>query len=293
MFYFKNKIDEQKYNNLMYTKKEKVQNEFFNASLKRKLIFPFLKNTLFRRLLKNIVPYSYSKINKNTNYYSNNKIAVYTAVYGNYDRLYNPQTKPNNCDFFIFTDNDLLQNNIIWNKKEFTPKWFNEFSNSEKNRYIKMHPHELFPDYKYSVYIDGNIEIVTDFTEFIQDFNVFGLKLHNHYRRKCVYKEIDECILHKKASIEELLKYKEKLINEKIPYNYGLLEAPIIVREHNNKKCIKIMNEWWKEYKNYIKRDQIALIYVLYKNHIKPFEIAELGEDIHSNYSFIQHTHNK
>ena len=53
-----------------------------------------------------------------------------------------------------------------------------------------------------------------------------------------------------------------------MPRNYGLNETNIIYRKHNSKKIKKIMTEWWNMIKNYSKRDQLSLSYILWKNNI-------------------------
>ena len=76
-----------------------------------------------------------------------------------------------------------------------------------------------------------------------------------------------------------------------MPKNYGLLQCNLIVREHNNETCIKIMQDWWQEFKNYSKRDQISLPHVLYKNNIKIENVGILGNNIYPNPSFRILTH--
>lgn len=281
-----NEID--KYMNEMYEIKKKNRDDFFRMSSKRKIVKYFLKNKFSSKLLRNIVPYSYNKIEKDINYFSNNRIAIYTAIYGSYDCIYEPKSMPDNCDFYIFTDSNV--NSKRWNivNYDFNHK---KFTDIEKNRFIKMHPHLLFPEYSYSIYVDGNIEICTDFTEFIDDMNIYGLKLHKHFKRNCVYLEIEECKNQHKCPITELEDYKDYLEKNGMPKNYGLLEAPIIVREHNNGKCINLMNQWWNEFINNVHRDQLSLIYILWKNNILVKDVGTLGEDINANYSFIQHEH--
>lgn len=285
--------DERKkeYKNEMFSRKISVREYFFSLSRKRKMIKYLLKWHLTRNVTELFTPYSYNDIEFEVDYFSNKRIAVYTAVYGNYDSIREPVVKPDNCDFYIFTDSVVLKSTSAWNVRPFWSQEFQKFTNTEKNRFIKMHPHLLFPEYDYSIYVDGNIEIVTDLTEFIQSFNEYGLKLHKHFRRNCIYEEIDECIVQKKCDISQLIEYKEKLHRINFPKNFGLLEAPMICREHHNSRCIEIMEKWWDEFYLNIRRDQIALVYVLYIMGLDIDKLAGLGRDIHSNYSFIQHSH--
>jgi len=284
--------EKKEYQLKMYELKKSNRDYFFGLSLKRKILKPFLKSKLTRNLVQRFTPYSYEDIDCNVNYFSSKRIAIYTAIYGNYDQIFEPRTIPDNCDFYIFTDDiNKIPTDSAWEYKEFSRKEFDSLTFAEKNRYLKMHPHILFPDYEYSIYVDGNIEIVTDFTEFIHDFNEYGIKMHNHYKRNCIYQEIDECIKYRKCSVEQLQAYRKKLEREKFPHQWGLLEAPVICREHNNEKCIMLMDVWWKEFYSNIRRDQIALAYVLFKYAVDIKSLNGLGKDIHANYAFVQHSH--
>ena len=60
-------------------------------------------------------------------------------------------------------------------------------SNTEKNRYFKMHPDKVFKNYKYSIYIDGNVKVITDLTEMVNKIGSCGLAIHKHGKRDCVY----------------------------------------------------------------------------------------------------------
>lgn len=290
MYQINDKDQIEKYKQEMYALKEKTRNGFFKMSNKRKIIVPFIKHRWIRDKIEKYLPYAYNEIDKEKNYFCNDRIAIYTGIYGDYDPIYDPVIVPDNCDFLAFSDKKIESK--IWKSCEYTfPEELGMLTNAEKNRFIKMHPHLILPQYEYSIYIDGNIEIITDFSEYLYDINKYGFVFHNHYKRNCIYSEIDECIRQKKCSISQLESYRKKLQYAGMPYGYGLLEAPIIVRKHFEPQCISVMNQWWDEYYKFIKRDQIALIYVLWKNGIKPDEVNQLGRDIHANYSFIQHSH--
>ena len=291
MFEIENEEEKKRYQNSMYQYKLNTRNLFFSRSIKRKLVYPLLKTGLFKSFFRKKCPYSCGVIEKESNYFFDKRIAIYTGIYGGYDSVYTPRTVPDNCDYFVFSDRRILDD--VWRFKEFDfPEELGELTNAEKNRYIKMHPHILFPDYDYSIYVDGSIEIITDLTELIHRLNSYGFALHKHFERNSAYEEIDECISQKKCSIDQLESYKSKLKREKFPTQFGLLEAPVLVREHHNPKCIDIMNKWWMEYKSNIKRDQLALIYILWKLGISPDELGTLGDDVHANYAFIHHSHN-
>ena len=43
------------------------------------------------------------------------------------------------------------------------------------------------------------------------------------------------------------------------------IEGALIVRKHNEKECVYLMEQWWEQIKNYSHRDQLSFNYVLWK----------------------------
>ena len=51
---------------------------------------------------------------------------------------------------------------------------------------------------------------------------------------------------------------QERYSKEHFPDNNGLIEGCLIIRKHNEPDCIKVMNLWFNEIKNYSYRDQLS-----------------------------------
>lgn len=217
-------------------------------------------------------------------YFSDEEIIVYTCIFGKYDLPQEPVFVPDNCRFVIFTDQEISPDSA-WEKVDIpTELMNNHYSNAEKNRFCKMLPHLLFPNHRFSIYIDGNIKPVTDLTEFVNLCSEFGMALHIHKARKCVYEEIEACRVLRKAPDEALSKYVEFLEENGFPHNYGMNECNVIVRDHVNTEVQSIMIEWWEMFKNgSVKRDQLSFPYLLYKHGIKPSAIGTLGSNVQDN----------
>lgn len=226
---------------------------------------------------------------KEPNYFSKERIAIYTAILGVYDKVLEPYCIPDNCDYYIFTDQQIPQNSI-WRKMEW-PSILNGMSNMEKNRYLKMHPHALFDDYKYSIYVDGNVQIVTDLTEYINCLGDNGIGIHAHNTRSCIYDELIAVVETNRMSRAEGERYRLYIQEKGMPQNYGLMQCSVIVREHGKTSCINIMEDWWNMYMKYGKRDQLYLPFVLFRYNISVEEITVLGNNLYNNPSFRVETH--
>lgn len=217
-------------------------------------------------------------------YFSKQRFVVYTCVFGNYDSIQEPLMCPDNCDYF-FIGNIELPEGSKWKKIDlsFISHQLESLSNVEKNRYCKMFPHILFPQYEVSIYIDGNVSVISDLTEFITVERTFGMGFHYHKSRDCVYQEIAACRMLKKAPKKELNEYESRLRQKQFPEKYGMVECNVIVRDHCNKTMQKVMNAWWEEFRNHVKRDQLSLPFLLQQEHIPIAAVAVLGNNVFNN----------
>lgn len=215
----------------------------------------------------------------------NKKVVIYSAIIGRYDNILEPMYEPDNVDYIMFTDQNLESK--IWNVKNI-PEKISKLNNPILiNRYIKFHPYELFSEqeYDYSIYVDGNILIVSDLTSMINLIDKdYGIGMHKHYSRNCTYDEALTCIYNKKGNAKAIRKMINEYKEENFPKQYGLLEAPIIVSDLKNEISLKLQNEIYdKLISTETYRDQLCIPYVLWKNNIQIEKIGTLGLNIHLN----------
>ncbi len=88
--------------------------------------------------------------------------------------------------------------------------------------------------------------------------------------------------------MEELARF---LKDEGLPRHYGLLECPVIVRDHQNAACAALMEDWYGMFRRFPYRDQPLLSYVLYKRGILPQSVALLGSNVRRSPSFRRYQH--
>lgn len=220
------------------------------------------------------------------------RLVIYTVLFGNYDDLKEPLYVTPNCDYYILTNQEVKQDSV-W--KKYPIEKFEEqtkgFTNLEKARYFKLHPHLLFPEYKYSMFIDANLQMVTDMRPVFAQLEDNFIAIHNQPGRDCVYQEATEIIVIGKADkapvVEQMKAYKK----EGFPQHYGLFRTCVVVREHNNEQCIKLMKLWWKEINRYTKRDQLSFTYALWKMQLTKDAVSNLGYDPRTNPRFIESVH--
>lgn len=223
--------------------------------------------------------------------YIGKRIAVYTSVYGKYDKIYEPLYKDQNCDYYIYTDQNINQNSI-WKKVNFDLFPENVNTNFLKNRYIKMLPQKFFPNYEYSVYIDGNLQITSEISLYFRNFSaITGIAMHKHPSNTGIYEEIMyNCRLGKITETEATL-LKKRYKENKMPDNFGMYECNVICRKHHDERCKEIMERWWTEIIDGVKRDQLYFTYVIFLLGYKFEDVGLLGNNINSNPMFIRYQH--
>ena len=227
-------------------------------------------------------------------YFRDGKIAVYMAMFGDYDRIPEPIIQPNNIDYYILTDKKMPEDSK-WrplDPKNFIPEDLDD-NPILCNRWCKMHPHIIFSEYEVSIYLDSNILVVSDLTPFATFSDLFPVAMFHHWQRNCVYKEIQACLKGMKDSEANLTKHEHRLREQGIPEDWGLVEAPVIARNHRDKRCVKLMETWWKNYISGSRRDQLSLIETLWQHGICPEQIATLGNNIYLCNMIIKTDHRK
>jgi len=194
-----------------------------------------------------------------------NKIVCYTCITGGYDSLL-PIFKKDNCvDYICFTDNI----NIAakgWQIKKL-PRSLKNFSSKLQNRIIKIKPHVFLKKYKYSIYVDGNILVNCSIASFIKKYNMekYFLYVNKHPCRDCLYEEGAAVVNYNFVKKEDVEKQLTKYKNDGFPSHYGLTENNILLRKHNDFKCKKLMELWWNEVEHETYRDQLSLMYCVWK----------------------------
>lgn len=220
------------------------------------------------------------------------KIAVYSCIVGDYDKVIEPNFEFKNVDYILFTDEKIKSEK--W-KVLPVPDNCKQKSSVLTNRYIKMHPYEIFgEEYEYSIYIDGNIKVVGDVTPMTYVVEKLGLALHRHSMRDDIRKEVYACISQKKGNKQKLLEQLNDYKRGGFPKRFGMLECNVIVARLDNDKAREILNDWWKEFiRSGSMRDQISLPYVIWKKGYTIDDIGNLGYNVYRNPKLRKMEHKK
>lgn len=213
-----------------------------------------------------------------------NKKVVYTCITGEYDEIIEPSYVTSDFDYICFTDNTRLVSNV-WEIRQI-PEELNELSNVKKQRYMKINPHLYLSEYELSIWVDGNVNVKGDLNELLDEVLIDGYSVYipQHPVRNCIYDEARAVVSMKKDTATNVNQQIERYKNEGFPKNYGLLQSNIMLRIHNHKDCIRLMETWWDELKDNSHRDQLSFNYVLWKN--SDIKIKYLDKHIYKSQWF-------
>lgn len=197
-------------------------------------------------------------------------IIVYTAIVNNYNPLRNPAFIEDGIDYVCFTDQPkwfALSNNTIWKGRPFP---VSDLDPTLTNRQVKLLPHRFFPEYEYSVYVDGSINIIGGIRALLEKYDCPSMLSFNHPRRSCIYEEGQVCIDMRKGDPQAISRQLEQYRSEGFPESYGLTENNVLIRRHNDPAIIKLMEDWWRELLAQSRRDQLSFPYVAWRNNFWP-----------------------
>jgi len=200
------------------------------------------------------------------------KIAVYSTITGGYDDLLEPSTEVmkywfEDVDLVMFTDTPEEFKSDKWEVREIPVFIENERKTS---RWPKINSHLVFPDYDYTIYIDGNMYLQESPKSIIEKFlEEDDFACHKNPYRECAYAEAEE--------VRNVLKYdKKEIVDEEVEFlkseNYpednGLAACHLLVRRHTPE--VKELNSmWWDMVNKFSYRDQLSFNYCCWKLGMK------------------------
>ena len=214
-----------------------------------------------------------------------NRLAIYTALTGDYDNVQEILYKEDGVDYILFTNNP--------NVKSKTWKVVlveSELDNVLLSREIKMLPHKyLGAEYDTSIYIDANALIYGELSllvTYLQGTKTFAVSKHGE--RNSVKDEVEAIGRQlKHINIDAARQQYQRYVADGFDVSVGLAECSILVRKHNDKKLQEVMEMWWSEFLNGIRRDQISLLpciqrcnytdYVLMNGYVRHNQFCKIG----------------
>ena len=223
------------------------------------------------------------------------KIAVYTAVIGNIDRLWSALVRQSKADFVAFVDSHKLEvghwsanQELRLRDSPSLPTWEQRivevpYGDRRTARYYKCLPHRVMPDADIWIWVDGNVRPRIAPITMVRKWLPKGsdLATFNHPDRSDIWEEVDACIRFKKDRPKVLREQLRAYSNDGHPRRWGLAETKVVIRR-NTPEMVALNEEWWEEIMKYSLRDQVSLPHVCWRRGVKWSVIP--GKATHSQY---------
>ena len=201
---------------------------------------------------------------------------VYTAIYGEYDKLWKPRKICDGWEYRCYTDQSFSSD--VWKViKRPLP-----YGPARNGRFIKItHPMEKFDNI---LWIDGCVEIKGDLNEFLRELPKSDFVTATHSFLNSLKGELRACINMKKDDTE-IMKRQVKEYGEVAPYKH--VQTTIILRKN---ECKPFTDIWWNEVKNKSKRDQLSFGWAIQQSGQK---YATVNWSLMTKYFIWHSTHSK
>lgn len=217
------------------------------------------------------------------------KIAIFTAIVGDYDTLKIPAFIDSSFDYFVFTDQEIKSKGVF----NVLPLPFFHNSPTKMARYVKTHPHILLDGYDVAVWVDASILISGDIRQDILKFHSKDVELGvmPHPLRNSVFEEIEACILHKKGNLSDLENQRDNYLKHQME-DAPLIESGFIFFNLNSVKTKEVLDKWWFEIIKYSDRDQVSFGFVAQQLRLELHWIVDAPYGIRSSNKLILCSHN-
>jgi hypothetical protein len=202
--------------------------------------------------------------------WSQRRRVVYTCLFG-YSEQFNDHVYEDDAqtDFICFTDMPELQSDF-WRIIKVEQGQLDP-ARAAKQR--KILPHRFFPGYTSSLYIDNTVRLKPSPAEIFARFldnSPSPFVCFRHPWRQCVYDEADEVIVQQLENPDRVNRQMSRYRQLGYPSSNGLWKGAFLLRRHNDRALIPIMESWFDHVRSHSNRDQLSLPVVFWLNDFTP-----------------------
>ena len=210
------------------------------------------------------------KVLSGKQYAKGNRIAVYTAIAGGYDKLPKYSCFPQNVDYYLLTDrpSEPFFKGTVLDINRVVPSEVDRNDGTLMNRYCKLNADRIFPEYRYSVYIDGNLSVVKDISDYVEFISDVGFTTFQNLLHPDAYVEGFSVVTLGYGNDAQIRNQLRRYALEGCPRTPFAIQGTVIARDHDNETANKIFSDWYLEFVNGARRDQIAIPYVMWKHNV-------------------------
>ena len=216
---------------------------------------------------------------------------IFSAIAKEYDSLKIPHFLDPKFDYILFSDSPQRETGI-WQIRPI-PFWNKDATRI--TRYVKLHPHVLFPDYSLAMWVDQNVLLLGDFEDEIKAFLATDLPIATFYHptRTNIQDECLACMKLRKDNSEvlkqQLIRYHALNVD-----NFDLANTNVMLFNLKHPLLPKILTTWWAELEQYSKRDQLSFSFAVASHNAQWYPLAHKGicPSNHPKFGVVSHDKN-
>jgi O-antigen biosynthesis protein len=211
------------------------------------------------------------------------RVAVFTALFGSYDRLLE-QAPADDVDFICFTDDASLTSRT-WDVRVVDV--------GERGiraaRRVKTGPHRMLPDHEWTIWVDARLSIRSHelVPTLLRHAAPSGMAAMVHRQRHCAYDEAMEVYRKGFDQSPQLVEQIRRYRRAGFPAGRGLVSTMVVARR-NDEQVRQVNERWWSEIERGSIRDQVSLPFVLWE---LGFEPGLVDLDPYENELYVLHHH--
>lgn len=192
-----------------------------------------------------------------------NRIVAFTAIAGNYDTLRVPRMLDPDIDYVCFSDTPRSDLGVF----EIRPLPHRDADPVRAARFVKTHPHLLFPHHDIAIWMDATIVIASDLKPLIArviaaDAAVGGTP---HPRRHDVYDEAYHCARCRKDDLVTISAQAARYLAAGVPKGLAVSDTSFMIWNLRHAAAAGVLDSWWSEIESGSRRDQISFNVALWR----------------------------
>lgn len=208
---------------------------------------------------------------------------IYTAIFGNYDDLKEPNVITPGWQYICFTDQPLQSKTWQIIRREVLPE-----GPQRTARYYKIMFHQHI-ETEYSMWVDASFIINCDLNKWWQRF-LEPMTCVKHPGRDCVYDEARYCEAFGKDDDWIIEKQIDHYVKSGLPLRNGLIQSGILMRQLTAEVAC-LCSIWWQQLQRFSVRDQLAFAYAAWRLPIH--HLTEYNYSLGKDFLYLYHLHSK
>lgn len=212
------------------------------------------------------------------------RIAIYTAIIGDYDQVHVPEVLLPGVDYVIFADQSMT---VPAGFSVRAPE-YHAANPVRTARYVKLHPHHLLGDYDYAVWIDANILVLGDITDIIADHiaSQSAVGAVPHPERRSVYQEAAACLHYAKDDADAIREQVRRY--DRLDFDCDdLIESNFMMFDLRSPAIESFLASWWSEIDGHSRRDQLSFNFAMRTNRLGWRPLIEAPHSTRSHPKFV------